>query len=897
MPRRAPGQAVLVVALTAAASLTCGGEPAGPDPNAVASVVITTPPGSVDTGDSLHLSAVTRNAAGTDLSGKTITWSTLDATLVTVSGTGVVRGRWPGVARVVATSEGKADTAQVQVTPRITSIDVIPALDTLRSLGNQVTLSVVAYIDAQQYAGGTYTWERSDTSFINLFPNNPAPGSARALARRNGTTIVRVREARGASDSAQIVVRQRVARFFAFSPASQAYRGCPLTAGVLPIDSNGVNVLDAVLTWASTDTTLARVDANGLITPLAVGTDTIVVTAQGGASFRFAVAIEAAPPMPLYMSAVNGEATATVGERQYATGQGRVGYPGASFAPGRFRVVSSDTTVAAAVPPDTTLESTYPFFSGPMRIVGRNPGSVTLTPYLCDVQGPPVTLTVTRSHLGLITPMPANARTDDAPQFQFIYTQDSAGVTHYPAEPVTVLATTTDTTVMRTDVSVRHLPAGSPATLVHASFLEPGSARLVVSDSAGVYVPDSSTLVHIAYPPLFFYRLGDTLHLGMRQRAYPAWDPTYVYVDRIVSGAPLPVPLTSSDTALVRIIPDSVDLPVGNTGVAIDVASGSTRGIATINAHAYRHTDAHAVVVVGRPAVQASQIGGIVYPGDSSFFYVLTADSTTSFPRIAGESVTFSLSSSDTTIVAVDSTTLTVPVGNATSSNTRIRYKGAGSAVITVSDLRNVPYAYSGTSLPVTVSLPYLAADSAVSVGVGQLWGFHVLINGPVPPGQAVRVVHSNPTVATLADSIASLFIPGLAVVGVTGMAVGVDTVIASMPGFVPDTGVIVVGMGTSDLVTWPPFGLTVGGTWPLYLNLYAPNGETRQTADTVVFTLTTNGNIDFIQDGVPITTVTMTPDQGSPQFHVRGKAAGTGTVTVSAANYTPVTKTITVAP
>src|ERR687892_367598 len=102
VPRMAVPVALTFVVVTF--SLTCG-EGAGPDPNAVARVVITPDTSSLDTGDSLQLTAVARNADGADLSGKTFAWSTLDPTLVTVSGNGWVRGRWPGIARVTATSE------------------------------------------------------------------------------------------------------------------------------------------------------------------------------------------------------------------------------------------------------------------------------------------------------------------------------------------------------------------------------------------------------------------------------------------------------------------------------------------------------------------------------------------------------------------------------------------------------------------------------------------------------------------------------------------------------------------------------------------------------------------------------------------------------------------------
>src|SRR5439155_23308198 len=98
--------------------------------------------------------------------------------------------------------------------------------------------------------------------------------------------------------------------------------------------------------------------------------------------------------------------------------------------------------------------------------------------------------------------------------------------------------------------------------------------------------------------------------------------------------------------------------------------------------------------------------------------------------------------------------------------------------------------------------------------------------------------------------------------------------------------------------VTWPPFGLTVGQPWPLYLHILGPTGDPRTSAVTKTFTLAANDNIEFIQDGVAIATVTVAAgQQSSLQFAVRGTAAGTGTVTISAPNYVAVTKSVAVAP
>ena len=77
-----------------------------------------------------------------------------------------------------------------------------------------------------------------------------------------------------------------------------------------------------------------------------------------------------------------------------------------------------------------------------------------------------------------------------------------------------------------------------------------------------------------------------------------------------------------------------------------------------------------------------------------------------------------------------------------------------------------------------------------------------------------------------------------------------------------------------------------------------APDGTGRVTADTVVLTLAPNANIEFHLDGAVISTLTVPAGSYyAPFFYVKAKAAGTGSVTITAPNYTPLTQTVTVAP
>ncbi len=886
--------------LTAAASLTCG-EPAGPDPTAVASVIITPAGGNVDTGDSLHLSAVTRNAAGIDLSGKTITWSTLDATLVTVSGTGVVRGRWPGQARVVAASEGKADTAFITIIARISTLTLTPALDTLTALGLTVNVTVHASIDTQVYPGGSYTWELSDPTVANVYQFGP--DSVRAVqAVKNGTTFLRVREARGAVDSARIVVRQRPKTIY-FNSSPRAYRACPFRVTAVVADSFNNLIQGVQFTWSSTDTTLARIDSTGLVTPIAPGVDTIVVR-LGTLSQRAALTIGVAPSVTLQISGVANRVT-TVGRGQFAAAFGSFG-GGDTDAPARFSVVSSDTTILA-VPSDTSVPlGGQPEF-GPLRLVGRSLGTVTLTPYLCDVPGASVGFTVTPPVLAVYGDLLTTARIDDPPAMLAVLTRDSTGALQAIADPVTVRLTSTDTNVVRPDSLYHHIPAGNFRADFRFTFPDSGSARLVVHDSAGLYPPDSTAVIHVAYPPIYVanylnYVGGDTLRVGMRQRAYPPNENPQVVLDRLVVGAPLSIHLSMSDTAIAHIAPDSVTIPVGGSGAPIDIAGGNVRDTATLTASAYRHRDRHVVVVVDRPRVTIGTFNGGAFPGESIYVQVAALDSATFTLGYPTEDVTFRLSASDTSVVATDSTTtLTIRAGTAASATRGLRAKGLGTTTITATDPRAAPYAYApGTTTPITVIAPSLSIDPWPSLGIRQTWAGYVVENGPHQGALIVHMQQRNSAVLAPSDTVFTIGAgENVSPWSVTGIASGVDTVIVATAGFTPDTAIITVGPGGILIGSWPSSPMAVGDTWPVSIYIQTPDGAQGVTADTVVFALAPNSNIEFRRDGAVITTVTIPAGEQYTQqvFYMKAKAAGTGSVTITAPNYTPVTKSVTVAP
>lgn len=90
---------------------TGGGPVAGP----IASVSVAPATATVSIGGTQTLTATARDAAGTAITSATFTWSTADATIATVSASGVVTGVAPGVVVITATSSTFSGTATITV--------------------------------------------------------------------------------------------------------------------------------------------------------------------------------------------------------------------------------------------------------------------------------------------------------------------------------------------------------------------------------------------------------------------------------------------------------------------------------------------------------------------------------------------------------------------------------------------------------------------------------------------------------------------------------------------------------------------------------------------------------------------------------------------------------------
>jgi len=191
MPRelmRFVTRAVPLVAL-----LACGGDGGSPGPIAptgpiVTTIVVTAPGIPLQVGGSVTLSAEVRDETGAAMSGKTVTWTSANATVATVTSAGVVTGTGPGTTTISATADNKSGSATVTVAQIPVFAVTIAPLTAPAVAGETTPLTVVVSDrDGKALDGRPVTWSSSVPLVATV------DGSGRLVAASPGVTDVTAR--------------------------------------------------------------------------------------------------------------------------------------------------------------------------------------------------------------------------------------------------------------------------------------------------------------------------------------------------------------------------------------------------------------------------------------------------------------------------------------------------------------------------------------------------------------------------------------------------------------------------------------------------------------------------------------------------------------------------------
>ena len=246
--------------------------PPGPPPRATTVAVTPAEAELTALGQTVRLSAQVRDQNGRAMAGAAVAWSSGDASVATVDGSGVATAAGNGTVTITATSGSVSGSAALTVAQAVSAVAVSPAADTLLALGDTLRLTAEAR-DANGHAVADveFGWASGDTSVARV--------DATGLVTGVGAGEVDVTASAGdASGEAAVTVMQSVGSIVVTPAVGTVVIGGTLRLAAQAFDDNGNAVAGAEFEWLSSDVTVATVDDGGLVRGQAPGTATVAAS-------------------------------------------------------------------------------------------------------------------------------------------------------------------------------------------------------------------------------------------------------------------------------------------------------------------------------------------------------------------------------------------------------------------------------------------------------------------------------------------------------------------------------------------------------------------------------------------------------------------------------------------
>ena len=232
-------------------------------PTPVTSVTLNKTTASLKVGETVTLSATVNPSDATD---KTVTWTTSDATVATVSN-GVVTAKKIGTATITAKAGEKTASCTITVVP--TPVNSVTLSKTSASLKVGETVTLAATVNPSDATDKTVTWITSDATVATV-------SNGVVTAKKLGTATITAKAGEKTATCLISVVPTEVSSITLDKSSASLKIGetVTLSATVNPSDAT-----DKTVTWTTSDATVATV-SNGVVTAKKMGT--VTITAQAG---------------------------------------------------------------------------------------------------------------------------------------------------------------------------------------------------------------------------------------------------------------------------------------------------------------------------------------------------------------------------------------------------------------------------------------------------------------------------------------------------------------------------------------------------------------------------------------------------------------------------------------
>jgi uncharacterized protein YjdB len=361
---------------TGSATFTVTAPPPAPVNTVTASLV----DASLVEGEATQASAVLKDAAGNTLTGRTVTWASSNTTVATVSSAGLVSALRAGTASITATSEGRSGSVTVTVTAPpptpVAAVTVTLANSSVQAGGSTTATAVTRSAAGAVLTGRVVTWTSSNTAVATV----SSTGAVSALSAGTAT-ITATSEGRTGSATFTVTAPPPapVSTVTTTLAASSVTEGATTQATAVLRAANGNTLTGRVVTWSSSNTTIATVSSAGVVSALKAGTSTITATSEGksdGAVLTVVVppvaTVTLSPTSATVMEGTTGQATAVLRDANGNVLTGRVVTWSSSNT--AVATVSSTGVMSALSPGTATITATSEGRSGSGTLtVGATP--------------------------------------------------------------------------------------------------------------------------------------------------------------------------------------------------------------------------------------------------------------------------------------------------------------------------------------------------------------------------------------------------------------------------------------------------------------------------------------------------------------------------------------------
>src|SRR3989442_1095386 len=242
----------------------------------VAQVMVTPGATSLPVGQATQFFATPTDASGNPVSGSEVTWSTSNTSVASVSASGLVRGVSTGNAKIKATSHGHSGSSDIAVTVApVASVTVNPA-SASGAVGQTVQLAATPKdASGNPLTGRTVTWATTNAAVATVNGGGLVSGVAAGAA-----TITAASE--GQSGAAAITVTVVPVASVTVTPATASVQvGQTVQLTGTPKDAGGSPLSGRVVTWTTSDASVAAVNGSGVVSGVAAGSATITALCEG----------------------------------------------------------------------------------------------------------------------------------------------------------------------------------------------------------------------------------------------------------------------------------------------------------------------------------------------------------------------------------------------------------------------------------------------------------------------------------------------------------------------------------------------------------------------------------------------------------------------------------------